>query len=179
MGNRLSPFWSVLDFWKVKLGKSSSTNWIFSLQKSISKLILVSYTGPVRNRLKIQFVELDFSKLIIQKSSTYRSTGGLFHGSRAAVPCIFCKKLYPYKSWFLLSADFFNELHFSESPERFIPYFMENFKTLKAKTAYFLFKHWFRFLFLKEIDRKRNLNLAWWPHPSLFATLSHFASRKH
>ena len=27
----LSPCWSVLDFWKINLGKSSSTNWIFSL----------------------------------------------------------------------------------------------------------------------------------------------------
>ena len=53
--------------------KSSLTNWIFSLQKSISKLIFAGYTGsknPVRNRQKIQFVELDFSKLIFQKSST-------------------------------------------------------------------------------------------------------------
>ena len=53
--------------------KSSSTNWFFNLQKSISKLIFAGYTGsknPVRNRLKIQFVELDFSKLIFQKSST-------------------------------------------------------------------------------------------------------------
>ena len=67
------PSWSVLEFWKIKLEKSSSTNWIFSLQKSISKLIFAGYTGsknPVRNRLKIQFVELDFSKLIFQKSST-------------------------------------------------------------------------------------------------------------
>jgi hypothetical protein len=50
--------------------KSSSTNWIFSLQK---KLIFAGYTGSknqVRNRLKIQFVELDFFKLIFQKSST-------------------------------------------------------------------------------------------------------------
>ena len=48
-------------------------NWIFSLQESISKLIFAGYTGsknPVRNRLKIQFVKLDFSKLIFQKSST-------------------------------------------------------------------------------------------------------------
>ena len=29
-----------------------------------------SWKNPVRNRLKIQFVELDFSKLIFQKSST-------------------------------------------------------------------------------------------------------------
>ena len=50
-------------------------NWIFSLQKSISKLIFVGYTGsknPVQNRLKIQFVKLDFSKLIFQKSSMCR-----------------------------------------------------------------------------------------------------------
>ena len=45
----------------------------FSLQKSILKLIFAGYTGSknsVRNRLKIQFAELDFSKLIFQKSST-------------------------------------------------------------------------------------------------------------
>ena len=53
--------------------KLSLTNWIFCLQKSISKLIFVGYTGSknlVRNRLKIQFFDLDFSKLIFQKSST-------------------------------------------------------------------------------------------------------------
>ena len=47
--------------------------WFFSLQKSISKWIFAGYTGsknPVRNRLKKRFVELDFSKLIFQKSST-------------------------------------------------------------------------------------------------------------
>ena len=45
----------------------------FNLQKSISNLIFAGYTGsknPVWNRLKIQFVELDFSNLIFQKSST-------------------------------------------------------------------------------------------------------------
>ena len=35
----LSPCWSLLEFWKIKLEKSISMNWIFSLQKSISKLI--------------------------------------------------------------------------------------------------------------------------------------------
>ena len=42
-------------------------------QVQILKLIFAGYTGsknPVRNRLRIQFVELDFSKLIFQKSST-------------------------------------------------------------------------------------------------------------
>ena len=46
---------------------------IFNQQKSILKLFFADYTGsknPVWNRLKIQFVELDFSKLIFQKSST-------------------------------------------------------------------------------------------------------------
>ena len=49
------------------------TNWIFRQQKSISKLIFAGYTGcknQVWNRLKIQFVELDFSEI------KYRSTGG-------------------------------------------------------------------------------------------------------
>ena len=52
---------------------SSSTNWIFGLWESILKLIFAGYTGSknsVRNRLKIQFDELNFSKLIFQKSST-------------------------------------------------------------------------------------------------------------
>ena len=65
--NCLTPYWSALAFWKIKFEKSSSTNWICNMQKSISKLIFAGYTGsknPVRNRLKIQFVELDFSNLI-------------------------------------------------------------------------------------------------------------------
>ena len=44
-----------------------------SLQKSISKSFFAGYTGsknPFRKRLKIQFVELDFSNLIFQKIST-------------------------------------------------------------------------------------------------------------
>ena len=53
---------SVLDFlknqvWKIKIG----------FLTLILKLIFAGYTGsknPVRNRLKIQFVELDFSNLI-------------------------------------------------------------------------------------------------------------------
>ena len=65
----LFPCWSVLEFWKIKLENSSWTSWIFA-----------GYTGSknsVWNRLKIQFVELDFSKLIFQKSiHKYRSTGG-------------------------------------------------------------------------------------------------------
>ena len=73
------------------------TNWIFSLQKSISKLIFAGYTGSknqVRNRLKIQFVELDFSKLIFQKSSMYRSTGGLATKREGVRFCIFWGKMF-------------------------------------------------------------------------------------
>ena len=68
-----SPCWAVLDFWKINLEKSSLTNWIFSLFKT-------GFLLPVRPakinleiifcRLKIQFVELDFSNLIFQNSST-------------------------------------------------------------------------------------------------------------
>ena len=36
---RMTPCWSVLEFCKIRLEKSSSKNWIFSLQKSILKLI--------------------------------------------------------------------------------------------------------------------------------------------
>ena len=46
---------------------------LLACKKSISKLIFAGYTGSknqVQNRLKIKFVELDFSK------SMYRSTGG-------------------------------------------------------------------------------------------------------
>ena len=63
------PYSSELDFWKSKFENSSSTNWIFNLQKSISKMIFAGYTGsksPVQNRLKIQFVKHDFSKLIFR-----------------------------------------------------------------------------------------------------------------
>ena len=73
----LTPCWSVLELWQIKLENSISTNWIFCLQKSISKLIFAGCTGSknqVWNRLKIKFAELDFSKLIFSKIK-YRSTG--------------------------------------------------------------------------------------------------------
>ena len=65
----LIPCWSVLDFWKINLEKSSSTNYfeidfyclcvvVCSLQKSIWK----SIWKLIFCRLKIQLVELDFSK---------------------------------------------------------------------------------------------------------------------
>jgi hypothetical protein len=82
--NHLTPCWSVCTWIlknqvaKIKLQKSSSTNWIFTLKKSISKWIFAGYTGSknqVWNRLKIQFVKLDFSKLILTEIK-YRSTGG-------------------------------------------------------------------------------------------------------
>ena len=64
----------MLDFWKIKLWKSSLTNWIFSLQKFISKFIFAGYRdrkNPVWNRFKIRFIKPDFSEI------NYRSTGGL------------------------------------------------------------------------------------------------------
>ena len=58
---------------KTSLKNQVQLNWIFNLKKTFSKLIFAGYTGsknPVQNRLKIQFVELDLSELIFQKSST-------------------------------------------------------------------------------------------------------------
>ena len=59
----LSPYPSVLDFWKIKLKNSSSTNWIFILFRTGFLL----HVQPAKIyfeidfcRLKIQLVELDF-----------------------------------------------------------------------------------------------------------------------
>jgi hypothetical protein len=72
----LSPPVDLYFDFEKKLEKSSSTNWIFSLQKSISKLIFAGYTGSknqssktTKNPTKSQ-IELDFSKFFFQKSST-------------------------------------------------------------------------------------------------------------
>jgi hypothetical protein len=76
----------------------------FSLQKSISKLIFAGYTGsknPVRNRLKIQFVELDFSKLIFQKSSTDQQ--GVCE-ARTVNDVIFLRSLHWVSNFFSLSS---------------------------------------------------------------------------
>ena len=59
-----SPYWSALDFWKIKLDEFDFL--------SISNLNFEGYTGSknqVRNRQKIKFIQLDFSNLIFQKSS--------------------------------------------------------------------------------------------------------------
>ena len=97
-GTFCTPCWYVLDFWKIKLEKSSSLNWSFSLQKSISRLIFAGYTGSknqVRNRLQIQFVELDFSKLIFQKSSTDQ-LGVSYTRVANSRPVYYCKNnLFP------------------------------------------------------------------------------------
>jgi hypothetical protein len=73
-GSALSPVDLYLIFEKSirknQFGKINFNKLDFSLQKSILKFIFAGYTGSknqVRNRLKIHFVELDFSKL---KSST-------------------------------------------------------------------------------------------------------------
>jgi len=67
---------SPIHMYMIKKNQVRQTGFLInlcSLQKSSSKLIFVGYTSstnPVRNRLKILFVELDFSNLICQKSST-------------------------------------------------------------------------------------------------------------
>ena len=94
--SNLTPYPSILDFWKIKLEKSSSSNCIFSQQKSISKLIFAGYTGSknqVRNRQKIQFVELDFSKLIFQKSSTDQQGDSVTKILNALQNVLFSKRL--------------------------------------------------------------------------------------
>ena len=81
--------------------KSSSKNWIFSLQKSISKLVFAGYTdskNPVWNWLKIQFVELDFPKLIFQKSSTDQQ-GVSLNVFVPAPMSMFCIALNSYSSF--------------------------------------------------------------------------------
>ena len=93
----LSPCWSVLDFWKINFEKSSLTNWSFSPKKSISEFIFAGYTGSknsIWNRLKIQFIELDFSKLIFQKSSTDQQGGRLsrFYITWFIDLCTYCLK---------------------------------------------------------------------------------------
>ena len=68
-----SPCWSVLDFWKINLEKSSSKNWIYSLFRT---WFLLPVQPAQTNfeidfcRLKIQFVKLDFFNLLFQSSST-------------------------------------------------------------------------------------------------------------
>ena len=67
------PYPSVLDFLKIKLEKSNLTNWIFSLFRT--GLLPPAQPGKINFeidfcRSKIQFLELDFSNLIFQKSST-------------------------------------------------------------------------------------------------------------
>ena len=89
----LTPNWSVLDFWKFNLKKSSSTflkiqfeeikfnevdflfisNWTFTA--------CVAYKNHFRNwflQKKIQFVDLDFSNLIFQNSITDQQGGLIF-----------------------------------------------------------------------------------------------------
>ena len=63
------PDFYLFIFWKIKFEEFAKLD----LQKSISKWIFAGYTGSansVWNRLKIQFVELDLSNLIFQKSIT-------------------------------------------------------------------------------------------------------------
>ena len=70
--SKLCPKWSITPICTWTLKNQVGTGFL-ACEKSISKLIFASYTvskNPVRKRLNIQFVKLDFSKLIFQKSST-------------------------------------------------------------------------------------------------------------
>ena len=51
--------------------KSSSTDQVQKIKfNELDFTVFVACKNPVLNRLKIQFIKLDFSNLIIQKSST-------------------------------------------------------------------------------------------------------------
>ena len=69
----MTPCWSVLDFWKIQMGKSSSTNWIFSLFQT-GFLLPVQ---PSKINFKIEFLRLkiQLSKLIF-KTCFFKKTGG-------------------------------------------------------------------------------------------------------
>ena len=51
----LTPFWSVPDFWKINLGKSSLTNWIFSLKTGRLKRSQFSFLFLSSEKLKKLF----------------------------------------------------------------------------------------------------------------------------
>ena len=68
LAKSLTPYPSVLDF-----EQSSLTNWILTYKNQFWNGVFAGYKGsknPVQNRLKIQFVELDFCNLIFQKTCT-------------------------------------------------------------------------------------------------------------
>ena len=68
--NQWYPLLILLDFWKIKFEKSSLTNWIFSPFWT-RFLLLAKIQFKMDKWTKfIQFVKVDFSKLIFQKSST-------------------------------------------------------------------------------------------------------------
>ena len=77
-----TPCWSVLEVWKFKLEKLSLTNWIYSLQKSISKLIFADYTGSKNPVCRTWFFQIDFSEI------KYRSTGGKSYNIGASLLCL-------------------------------------------------------------------------------------------
>ena len=76
------------------------------------------YTGsknPVWNRLKIQFIELDFSKLIFQKSS--RDQQGGCHSISLYVNLTQVKDLLPLFSWHLFPDFVSNEMSMFHNSE--------------------------------------------------------------
>ena len=74
----LFVFWEKVKFYK-KTSHFFETNWplvnVKTMRKIFSNYVCFSkspnFKNPIRNRLKIQFVELDFSKI------KYRRTGGM------------------------------------------------------------------------------------------------------
>ena len=66
--------WHLIHMYRIWFLKNQvRQTWFFTCIILISKLIVAGYTGsktPVWNRLKIRYVELDFSNLIFQKPST-------------------------------------------------------------------------------------------------------------
>ena len=64
-----TPYPSVLDFWKIKLEKSSWTNWILVYFK-LNFEIWIEFLKLIFLKVKIQFVKLHFSNFIAQKLSS-------------------------------------------------------------------------------------------------------------
>ena len=69
--SKFTPYPSVLDFWKIKFEKSSFTNWIFYLQKSILKFIFAGYTSRKNPVRRTGFFQLDFSKIKCVKVANF------------------------------------------------------------------------------------------------------------
>ena len=114
-----SPYPSALDFWKIKFEKSSSTNWIFNLQKLISKLIFAGYTGsknPIRNRLKFLIISPTFTFIWAYTSVRYTRVC-IFLGLDSVTAC-FCHTNCN-KYWYIAPWAYFQALPLTIIPNGF------------------------------------------------------------